>query len=283
MIFKKESNFPHPVLSSFTDDYISVSFSLSISLHDYGDKYRFDIKYYLNSGFINNLLNNKKAIIYLVIESKDVKFFELSDNKYIDIRKNKITLNKITQFQLFIMATKKLSFKDNPELDPFYEHIKDKIYIKPNTVLAMSTVEKFDGDLKKPYELFRKTIDPSINSEIKIEFGSELIEIKFKEKLFQYYEMRNKNALNNHYVYMGLQKALMKFIADLEEEPGEGLDLEELDDPDNKLYRKLFYLMEIKNVTNINIENIDEVIYKISDKIIEKHVNAVKEAVINEG
>lgn len=73
---------------------------------------------------------------------------------------------------------------------------------------------------------------------------------------------------------MGLQKALYRFVMNNGED-GE-VDLDEIDVPENSLDLKLYNLMKKKMVTEVNLENIDSVIYLISDKILEKFSSAVR-------
>ena len=73
---------------------------------------------------------------------------------------------------------------------------------------------------------------------------------------------------------MGLQKALYRFVMNNGED-GE-VDLDEIDVPENSLDLKLYNLMKKNMVTEVNLENIDSVIYLISDKILEKFSSAVR-------
>ena len=74
---------------------------------------------------------------------------------------------------------------------------------------------------------------------------------------------------------MGLQKALFQFIKNNSKD-GEEVDLESIDPPENGLDFKLYNLMKKKMITEVNIDNMDEVIYAISDKVIEKYCAAVR-------
>ena len=74
---------------------------------------------------------------------------------------------------------------------------------------------------------------------------------------------------------MGLQKALQRFIVNNGD--GEQVDLDEIDNLIDPLDIKLHTLMRKKKIIELRIDNIDEVIYKISDRIIEKYAAAVKE------
>ena len=74
---------------------------------------------------------------------------------------------------------------------------------------------------------------------------------------------------------MGLQKALYRFIVNNSEDH-ESVDLEEMEPPNDGLDFKLYNLMRKKKISELNIENIDEVIYYISDKMLEKYTAAVR-------
>lgn len=280
MIYNKESNFPYPILSQFSSDYVSGSFTFDVNLYDDNLDYKFVIDYSIDSHFINSLLKHNTASMYIVFESVDSLFFELKE-KEIRIRKNLISLSKKTKIQLFIICNSGLNFSKNSELDKFYSNYKDKIYISKYNVLAMSNIVQFDGDLRKPFDLFLKQFDPNINTDMRFEIGSDMILIKYRDKNYQYNTFQGKNSLNNHYVYIGLQKALMQFYFDLSED-GNDIYIDEIEEPeDRSLYKKLYYLMKVKKINMLNTENIDDVIEQISDRILEKHYLAVKRVADN--
>ena len=79
---------------------------------------------------------------------------------------------------------------------------------------------------------------------------------------------------------MGLQKALYRFIVNNSEDHEE-VDLDEIEPPSDGLDFKLYNLMRKKKISELNIENIDEVIYSISDKMLEKYTAAVRRALKN--
>jgi hypothetical protein len=274
MVFDKESIFPYPILSKFSSDYPDGKFNLEVNIEASPTNYIFKIKYEVKSDFLNDLILKGKAKIYFLIESKDSKFFEPIDDM-VSIPKNRISLNKKTNIQLIIMANENISFDLNSDLDAFYEKDKSNIKIEKYNILALSNVERFNGDLKKPYQLFQKRVDATIKSDIKIEFNQEFIVIVFKNKDYHF----SKKSLNNHYIYIGLQKALIRFIVELSLNNRHELFIEEMSEPENPLFFKLYNLLKMKRVNFISIENIDEVIYKISDKIIEKHYLAIEDAV----
>lgn len=75
---------------------------------------------------------------------------------------------------------------------------------------------------------------------------------------------------------MGLQKALYRFIMNYKEENGEDVYIDEMEPPVDGLDLKLYNLMKKKMVDEVNIDCIDEVIYAISDKILERYTDALR-------
>ncbi|WBW96242.1 hypothetical protein [Oceanirhabdus sp. W0125-5] len=277
MIYKKEANFPYPVLTPGTNSYKDCYFDLNIELKDDAESYRFYVNYELECDFLNTLLEEKKAEIIFVVQSKDNKFFKL-DNKYIDIKKTRISLSKRTSVQLLIKAVHDISFALNNELSEFYSEFKEEIEVDKNSVLAFSNICILDGRLKDPLKIFEKKHDPDLKSDIKFHLSKETIVITFKKSEYQFPGIRNKEQLNNAYIYMGLQRALTKFLqSNVKEKGDEYIDINEIDPPENLLDLKLYNLMKSKTVEILNSDNIDEVIYKITDRMIEKYYTAVKE------
>lgn len=276
MIYKKDANFPYPVLTNTSYSYENGQFILDVDLQENKDNYRFAFDIKIESEFIKQLLNDKKAKLILVIQSKDNKFFEIEPNSYHkDIPKSRISLSKRTVLQLLIKATEDISFSDNKELSSFYDGLKKHIVVPKNAILGFSNTVLFEGSNRKPLELFEKKINPNLKSDIHIELGTETIIIHYKNEALQFIDSPMSHTLNNHYVYMGLQKALYRFIVNNGHE-GESVELDEMEVPSDRLDFKLYNLLKSKLVREVSIENMDEVIYLISDKILEKHAAAIK-------
>lgn len=51
----------------------------------------------------------------------------------------------------------------------------------------------------------------------------------------------------------------------------EGIQIDEMDPPGGALELKLYSLMQAKNVTELSMDNMDEVIYKISDNLLARY------------
>lgn len=281
MIFKKEVNFPYPVLSQYTTDYPDSSFELDVNVFDLGKSYKFTIDYRLNSSFISSLLSIKKASIVAIFESIDSSYYQCCDE--LIIPKNRISLSKKTQIQLFIKTNSRISLANNNELDKFYDAHLSKVFIDKDRVLAISNVVRFDGDLKHPFKLFEKEYDKTMETDISVELTSEMIRLKYRNKDFVFPQNKRYNPLNNSYFYLGLQKALIRFLVTYRDEDDDSVNILNIDDPSDGLDLKLYNLMKIKGVETYNLESVDKVIHSISDRIVEKQIITMRGFIENEG
>lgn len=279
MIYTKKANFPYPVLMNFSDDYQDPEFSLDVMIKDNTDDFLIEVAWDISSDYIYELLKTGKANLYLIIKSKDNQFFKLQPKKKTQqsIPKRKLCIHARTTMQLMVQAAETLEFSDNNDLNTFYDAIKEEIQVKAGNVLAFSNTVIFDGEQNKPYDLFEKQIDSDINSDVEIRLGAETILVVYKNEQYQFAEVQNSKEINYPYLYLGLQKALISFLMHANpDNPDEGVDVEEMEPPENALESKLYSLMQSKNISELSMENIDEVIYKISDNLIMKYHNAVR-------
>jgi hypothetical protein len=281
MIYKKDANFPYPILTNSSTSYEDSSFILDVSLEENTNDYRFLINYDISSPFIKHLIESGEAELILIIQSKDNKFFKLKPNQNaIEVPKNRVSLNRRTSIQLHIQSTKEIHFGDNNSLSSFYDAFKYDINVPKNALLGFSNIVVFEGNIQNPLTLFEKRLDENLSSDIKIELGSETIIICYRKDEFQFNGVRSSQALNNPYIYAGLRTALQRFISE-HSDNGEDVDLTQIQQPENLLDFKLYQLMTKKMITELSVDNIDEVISLISNKIIEKYTGAIKELINN--
>lgn len=173
MIYKKDANFPYPLLTNTSNSYDNCNFILDIDLKENTQNYRFQIKYEIDSLFIENLIKQKQAQLILIIQSKDNKFFNLDVNQeYVEIPKSRISLSTRTTIQLLIQSKDEILFKNNDDLNSFYETFKDDIVVPKNSILGFSNSVIFEGSQTKPLELFEKKVNPELKSDIAVELGS---------------------------------------------------------------------------------------------------------------
>ena len=273
MIFNKEVVFPYPVLAPFNDDYEDKTFIIDVEFkeHPNNNDYEFFVNMQLNSEYLSRLLQKNLAKILVVIQGKDSKTFVYND-KGILVPKNRISLQKRTSIQLMIVSNEEISFKENYDLHPVYNGLKSNIIVVKNQVLALSRVERFDGDLKKPYDLFTHSVNENLDSELKFELKNDTINIVVKDKKYLY--PGRHHQVNYHYVYMGLQRALTQFFLDFTEDNKESLIVDDMELPEG-LNLKLYNLMRSKGIQMIDLENIDLVIHQLTDKLVATHYKAI--------
>jgi len=280
MIYKKDANFPYPILSSNTFAYEESDFTIKVSFEEDGDYYRFKIMPQLTSAFVEALLISGEAQYLLVIQSKDTKFFPLDlHHLQVEIAKSRMSLSSRTSIQVHIVAKSDIHFNNNYELNRFYEELKQSIVVPKFSMLGYSNIVTFEGGMKNPLELFEKRLDPNLSSAIKYELGTECIIIHFRDEDTQFQSMSKASAFINPYLYTGLRMALERLLSD--EEDGV-IELSQFTPPDDLLDFKLYNLMISKGIEELTVDNIDEMIGRISHQIIEKYVKAVKELVAHE-
>lgn len=276
MIYKKNANFPYPVLTNDSHTYAESNFILDVSLEENSGFYRFLFNYDLDSPFLSRLIKENKAQLIFIIQSRDNKYFLVNHREtFIDIPKTRLSLSKRTSIQLQIQSKEEVSFATNEDLNDFYLQFKNDIRVPKNALLAYSNVVLFEGSTVKPFELFEKKVNPALKSDIKIELGNETIIIHYRDPEFQFVNLSQSNTLNNPYIYNGLSRALQQFIINNSEDQ-ETVDLETCDPPAGALDLKLYQLMKKKMVTELTGDTIDEVIHKISDRILEKYISVVR-------
>lgn len=275
MIYRKEANFPYPLLSNTSESYTMNYFNLDVDVSDNVDYFFFDISYDIESEFIRQLLDQKKAQLILIIQTKDNKFFRLKPGQTtVKVKKSRISLKNRSSIQMHIQALEDINFANNGDLNDFYIQFREELDVPKFSLLGYSNVVVFDGRINKPFELFEKKLNENLKSDIKLELGQETIVIHYKNPEYQFNDLPKSNALNNAYIYAGLTKALQAFITNNSQDGD--VDLDDIEEPKGSLDLKLYNLMKQKQVTELNTDNIDEVIYMISDRIIERYTSALR-------
>lgn len=279
MIYTKTARFPYPFFNTDSVDYNDAKFSFNISLNENSDEYIFDIEYIISSIFINNLIENKKADMVLVIKSKDNQFYYLDKgSNSITIPKSKLSLYKNkTNIQLMIICNEDISFSNNTELSEFYSKRKSNIKVKRGSALGFSNVMSFDGTQENPFNIFHKKLNKQLGSEIKIEMSEDYINIVYRDEDTFFDDIPKRSNLINMYLYQGLKEALVHLIINHTSSPLDGIQVSDLNSCDlTKLDEKLITILEEKKIKDLHLENLDEVIYKITNGMISKFINDIR-------
>lgn len=278
MIYTKKANFPYPILTNKSYEYTDAEFNLDVELKSNAEAFIFDFIWEISSAFINKLLQQGKAKLIVVIKSRDNQFhyFDGTNTKlHLELPKSKLYLNTRTTIQMQVIAQENISFKDNNDLDEFFNDIKFDLVVTKGNVLGLSNVVTCDGSQNKPFDLFEKMVDPNIKGDLEIKLSSETIIVVYKDKSFQFSEMTASKELNYPYLYAGLQKALIRFISNYGNLDDE-IQLDEIEGEQTALDEKLKRLMISKGIESISMDNIDEVIALVSDRLIGRYSAAVR-------
>ncbi|GAA0346273.1 hypothetical protein GCM10008931_41930 [Oceanobacillus oncorhynchi subsp. oncorhynchi] len=280
MIYKKDASFSYPIFSNTSSSYLDSEFYFDVtSLETNSNEYKFNFEYEISSIFIEELLKAGEASLIIIIQSSDNYFKEIPYGmNEISVPKKRLSLSNKTTLQLHIQSKGDIYFDNCMDLSPFYEVIKDSIHIEKHKLIGYSNIVNYSGNKVKPLEIIEKAVDSKLPTAFKIELSSSTIILKFKEDAYQLKGMVPNNNLLNMYIYEGLSRALTQFINDnIGDE--EFIDLTELSGSTqvNDLNQKLLDLMENKGIKELYPENIDEVIALVSNKIVEKYVESVRE------
>lgn len=274
MIYKKDANFPYPILTNTSNAYNNAKFHLVIGLDEIGNDYCFEPQYDISSEFIKSQIQSENASLILVVQNKDTKFYEMDqDQKFIKIPRERISIKEKTSIQLLIKAKEDISFINNEDLSDFYGNFKESILVPKNSILGLSNIITLNV-IKKPQELFEKKIDPNLKGPFEIELSSETIILKFKNENYQFVDIPNNRDLNNAYIREGLGRAVINFVINNGEE--NVVEIDEIDPPEVELDFKLYNLMKSRNIKEVGLENIDEVVNIIGNNIIQKFTDAVR-------
>lgn len=279
MIYNKDAAFSYPVLSRKNNSYIENGFYFNLSsITDTDDHYKLMFDYDIDSVFVQNLLEEERAVLIFIIQSKDNLFFTLKKNqKEVQLRKSRISFNEKVRFQLHIQSKEEISFAECEELNSFYSRIKDQLAVSKNTLIGYSDTSTLRNLKKENVPLFKKSVDPSMDVEFQVRLSSDSIILKFKNEKHLLRTTAAKIDIMNLYFYNGLYQAVSHFIQENIEEDEDSLFLSKLDDTAlNNLNYKIYHLMVKKGLDEINGDMTDEIIQKLAPKIISKFTGAVE-------
>lgn len=281
MIYKKLANFPYPILTSFNTGYEDGEFDMELKLDIIGNHFVFVITPIISSWFLIDLLNHKKAKMFMIVKDKSSAFYplEYKNKMKIEIPINRLSIKDNPSIQLMIQSTEDISYENNNDLNPFYDAYKKDMMIEKGKLLGYSKVSQLMDFEKHGYDLFEILVDEDLNSEVDIRLETEVIKIVCKSAEIEFGGIENGNIYQYPYVYMGLQKALIAFLNKYADEKNiEDAEIDftiEQHVADEGLFIKLNKLMEAKGIEVLNFRNIDEVIFKITDHIIGSYAKMI--------
>lgn len=280
MIYTKKANFPYPILMNESEEYLNSEFMIEVSEFMVKDsEYKIKFKYNLSSKFILRLINEGKASIILIIKERNNQFFEIENIKEevneleISIPKNKLYLTGRTVFQMIIKTNTDINFKNNNDLNFFYNDYKSEIRLKRGMSLGFSNILSYTGNTKEAVELFEKRVQSDQVPDFQVELTNSSIVLSFKNEEMQLKEYSYQKNLMNPYIYIGLYKALCSILIN---QNSDRVEVKDIDYAQSGLLEKLYKLLINKNIEYITLDEIDKIIHKISEGILEKFTNEVR-------
>lgn len=279
MIYNKDAAFSYPILSDSNTSYTDSTFYFELEgIADQSDAYELSFDYEIASDFVNQLLDDNKAALIFIIQSKDNLFFELNKNqKNLSLPKSRIAFDDKVRAQLRLQSKEKLSFSDCDEFNPFYRSIKDQLILPKYSLIGYSNVSTVRNTGKEGVALFEKTVDPNMVLEFQVVLSNESILLKFKDDRHLLHSTAWNRDVMNIYLYNGLEKALMQFISENIEEGEEALYLEDIDDSSlNNLHYKMHQLLINRGIEEVSIDQSDFLVQEIAPDIIKKFTSSIE-------
>ncbi len=281
MIYNKDAVFPYPILCRTSNSYKESYFDFSVDeVSETDSSYVFSFSYEIGSSFINKLIEEEKAAVILIIQDGDNFFARLEKGqRKIELGKNRLSLVKRTKIQLHVQALEAINFSEAEDLNEFYDQYKEEIHIKRNSLLGYSDESTLEGNEAKPLDIFEQSIKDNLSVPFKVELHSETIKLVFRDRKESLDSLNVKKSMRNMYLYIGLNRALTSFV----ESYGKDEQFVAIASivPENGLDEKLKDLMQSKGIDEISLEDLDETIQKMSDGIIEKYTDSIKEMAEN--
>jgi len=229
-----ETNFPYPVLLEDGGDYNDCSFKVNVDYKISDNKMLLNATYDLNCPFIENLINNNEAVIFLNIEQKlfrkSIMLKRIIENPYsIDYA---IDLDSLASgFNLEIMpmiiATKDITFEYDESMNYTFSLFDGEFICKKGSILGYGNLNPFElPNENKISSIF--TLSKMAPNEVvpgtpyKIDFGGNVIDIKVVPDIFDVF-VEKKNAeptysriLNSVFVYPVIQLAVINMFKDFD-------------------------------------------------------------------
>lgn len=143
--------FPHPVLSFFSDDFIDCEYQCAVKTSTTGTTFNFDVVAITSSKDLNHLLSNGKACHAIHVDCSSTRYREAfkSNMKKFSFHVDSKYINGRVQVSRFIVAEQDIPEYSNTNFHGDYNGVS--FNIKKGDILALNETFTFDAD---------KEIDP---------------------------------------------------------------------------------------------------------------------------
>ncbi|KKB42079.1 hypothetical protein [Bacillus thermotolerans] len=282
----KKRNFPHPVLSPFSDDILNSSFQPTFTIESKGNKVGFQIKFDLENKDLERMIENQEAYFAVHLECKSTmqRFLETSYEPSASFEIDAKLLNKTVDINFFILsAVNKKNYSNSRMHDDFTGF---SFAIKKGDILAYAKTQELELEKEQPEnteDIFslQANYDSGNIPACTIERMDKIVVKIPKEQLdkikvlIQFDESLNTILTQMYYVPALLDTLYyMQNIPD--DDPG--------GDRDKPWYKSISARLEQLNITlDENEDNLLKITHRLLEDALSGTIEALESMVISEG
>lgn len=202
--------FPHPVLSYFSDDLIGCDYQMAVIIATTGSTYQFDVVARSSSADLNELLETGRASHAIHVDCSRTRYRNLftwnTERNFFHLD-SKLLIGKV-QISRFIIAEDDIPEYVNSNFNPDFSDLR--FNIKKGDILALQPTITFDADkeidpLKNVPSIFRIKVSKMDEAPpMDIDLQSNKINVYLSESNYQYFKHLQLNQ--------GLQPVLCQLV-----------------------------------------------------------------------
>jgi len=198
-------HFPHPVLTSFGEDYVEGKFTVNLDVNISSNRYTLEGEIEVECSDIENLISSGKAEYGIHVECPLTCFrlFEKSSDTLIDFSIQNDKLDGNVEVSTFIYATQEINHYSSKLFNDIFEDYS--FTLEPGDIIAVG--RQFDFEAEKNLDPIGKTpsifsVQPNEREEnpptLDVETNSEKIIIYLDEDSFENYNYLKENQFLPH-------------------------------------------------------------------------------------
>lgn len=275
--------FPHPVLSKFSDDVIKCEFQTSLKYTILKTSFRFEISCSLSNKDLRLLIDQKKACYAVHFECGSTRYRSIiksyEETFSIDIPADELK-NKV-QVNAFIIATENIDNYSSAYFHPDYESISFVIF--KGDILAVDdgrviTVNKDIDPFRSITSIFRVGRDPLLNdAAMDVIFDSRFIQIKLSPTAHDnYMALHRSKSIPTTLASLVVIPALVKVLEEVKNSKNPAEDF-----GDRRWFHVLSKKLELININISDPETFPDSSVLLAQKLIGNPLESALKALVN--
>lgn len=219
-------NFPHPVLSHFSDDYVESGFQTSIQVTSSAQKYQLSARHTLGNNGLKELVARGDALYAVHVECRATRYRELFKSQEVTfaIDLPAKLLSGTVDLCCMLVAANDIAGYSNGKFHPDFDgHTFD---ISKGDILAVAHDRSFDADkdvdqLRRIPSVFQIAADTSPSAPpFNVDTTGQKIVVFLSQRAFQHYKfVRQSQDLHPVLAAMVVIPALTQVISDIQAAP----------------------------------------------------------------